>query len=186
MTLLIIGLALWSVVHLMASIGIGLKQLWISRLGEKSYLLLAAALIAGSLALIVFGWRGAEVAPVYKPLESLKPITLLLMVLAIMLFVASSHASRINSIIRHPQLTGVIAWSVGHLIQNGDTRSIVLFGWLGIWAILEIIFINRRDGEWVKHAPPSWAIEGRFLVISFIVYIGVIFLHPYISGASSM
>jgi uncharacterized membrane protein len=184
MTLLIIGLALWSVAHLMASIGLDIKQLWISRLGENSYSLLAAVLIAGSLVLIVLGWRSAAAVTVYNPLESLRPVTLLLMVLAIMLFVASSHASRIKRIIQHPQLTGVIAWSAGHLIQNGDTRSIALFGWLGIWAILEIIFINRRDGEWVKEAPPSWAIEARYFAISFVVFVGVVFLHPYISGVS--
>jgi len=45
-----------------------------------------------------------------------------------------------------------------------------------------MIFINRRDGDWVKPAPPSWAREFRGLIISLVVMVVVILVHPYIAG----
>ncbi len=61
-----------------------------------------------------------------------------------------------SRIVRHPQLTGVSIWAFAHLMMNGDSRSIVLFGTMFIWAILSIAaLINRRDGEWVKQPVPG-------------------------------
>ncbi len=183
MTLLITGLLFWSVVHLTPAMAAGIKRTWINRLGENGYAISFAVLIVCSLVLIVSGWRSSAPVPVYVPPVSLKPVTGLLMLLSLMLFVASAHATRVRRMVRHPQMTGVILWSVAHLLQNGDTRSIILFGWLGIWAILEIIFINRRDGKWVKAAPPSLAIEIRYIVISLVAFVIIIFIHSLISGA---
>ncbi len=183
MTLLITGLLLWFMVHSTPAMAPGIKRAWISRLGENGYAISFAILIVCSLVMIVSGWRSSAPVPVYAPPVSLKPVTGLLMLLSLMLFVASAHATRVRRMVRHPQMTGVILWSVAHLLQNGDTRSIVLFGWLGIWAILEIIFINRRDGKWVKAAPPSLAIEIRYIAISLIVFAIVIYIHAHISGA---
>ena len=39
--------------------------------------------------------------------------------------------------LRHPMLTGVVVWAVAHLLVNGDVASLVLFGWMGLWALAE-------------------------------------------------
>ena len=142
MALLIAGLLLWSVIYLMPSIGIDIRQKLVGRLGDRGYATSSATLISASLGLIIYGWHSTISVPLYEPPESLGPVTSLLMLLAIMLFVASNHPTRFKCIIRHPQLTSVVVWSAGHLLQNGDTRSIVLFGWLGIWALLEILVLT--------------------------------------------
>ena len=64
----------------------------------------------------------------------------------------------------------------------GDSRSVLLFGGMGLWAILEIIFINRREGEWVKQPVPGWAREIRGLAISLVVFIVIVMLRPYIAA----
>lgn len=182
MTLLIIGLVLWSSIHLIPSAAPGVKGAWIKKLGESGYAISFAVLIACSLVLIVMGWRSSEPNAVFDPIEAIKPLTSLLMVVAITLFVAANHATRIRRVIRHPQLTGVVIWSLAHLLQNGNTRDLLLFCWLGVWAILAMFFINRRDGEWVKGASPSVAVEARFIAISLAVYVVVAFAHPFLSG----
>ena len=182
MTLLIAGLVLWSVVHFVPSIGISLKRQIIDLFGEKIYLALFAVLIISSLVLIVLGWRSTVPTPVYAAPVINPSFSLVLMVLAFLLFGAAKYETRIKGVIRHPQLTSVIVWATAHLLLNGDSRSVVLFGWMGCWAVLEIFMINRREGKWIKPEPPGWKKEVRGGAISLAIFVVVILLHPYIAG----
>ncbi len=107
---------------------------------------------------------------------------MLLVLIAFIVFGTTSYPSRIKQYVRHPQLAGVSIWAFAHLMMNGDSRSIVLFGTMFIWAILSIALINRRDGEWVKQPVPSWAREIRGFIISLVVFVVVVVIHPYITG----
>ena len=69
------------------------------------------------------------------------------MLLAFYLMAASSLKVKVTSVVRHPQLTAIKAWSVGHLLVNGDAPSLVLFGGLLAWAVVSVILINRQDGK---------------------------------------
>ncbi|MDX2476612.1 MAG: NnrU family protein, partial [Gammaproteobacteria bacterium] len=64
----------------------------------------------------------------------------------------------------------IIVWSIAHILLNGDSRSIILFGSMGLWAALEIIVINRRSGKLEKAAPPAWPREIKGLVISLVIF----------------
>lgn len=184
MTLLIAGLLIWSLVHFVPSLAIPLKQNLTKRLGEKGYKLIFAALILLSLALIVFGWRSIEPAILYMLPYGSRHAFMLMILIAFVLMGASNYPTRIKSVIRHPQLTGVAVWALAHLLLNGDSRSLVLFGWLGIWAVLEIILINRREGAWIKPTPPGWARELRGLAISLVVFVVFAVAHPYFTGVA--
>ena len=81
-------------------------------------------------------------------------------------------------------LTGVFVWAAAHLLVNGTVRAIVLFGTLAVWALLEIILINRREGDYVKPDVPGFSRELRGLLISLVVILVVLFLHPYFAGVS--
>lgn len=107
---------------------------------------------------------------------------MLLMVLAFILFGAAHHVTRIKQVFRHPQLASIIAWSFAHLLINGDSRSIVLFGGMGIWAILEIFAINRRDSVWQKSDIPTWPVEIKGIAISLVIFVVAALAHPYIAG----
>jgi uncharacterized membrane protein len=184
MVLLIVGLLLWSVPHLMPSVGIGVRKRLIVKLGEGPYSGIVALLILSGIVLIVFGWRSIIPEPVYFPPGYLEPATYVLMFFSLLLFIASGRATRIKQFIRHPQLTGVVLWSVAHLLQAGDDRSILLFGVLALWSVLEMIFINRRDGVWVKAAVPALVEDVKLLVVSAVVYTVAMFAHPYIAGVT--
>lgn len=184
MTLLIAGLLVWSFVHFIPSLAIPLKQNLTDRFGPNGYKLIFTALILLSLALMIFGWRSIEPTFLYMLPYGLKHAFMLLILIAFILFGASHYQTRIKSFIRHPQLTGVALWATAHLLLNGDSRSVVLFGGLGVWAILEMILINRREGEWVKPAAPGWAQEFKGLAISLVIFVVVAMIHPYIAGVS--
>jgi uncharacterized membrane protein len=172
----------WSLVHLVPSVAPALKQDLSKRLGEKAYKGIFALLIIAGLVMIVFGWRNITPAFLYQLPMGVSHFAKLLVLFAFILMGAANYPTRIKNVIRHPQLTGVIVWACAHLLLNGDSRSVLLFGWLGLWALLEIILINRRDGEWVKLDPPPVAREIRGLLISLVVFVVFVLIHPYIAG----
>jgi hypothetical protein len=45
-----------------------------------------------------------------------------------------------------------------------------------------MIAINRREGAWVKPAPPAWGSEVVTVVITAVVIAVTIFAHPWIAG----
>jgi len=111
-----------------------------------------------------------------------KPVTSFLILIAFILFSAAHSKSNIRRFIRHPQLIGLVIWSVGHLLSNGDNRSIVLFGTLGIWAITEIILIDKREGTWIKPDSASIKSELLMLIKGFAIFAAFLLAHPYIAG----
>jgi len=184
MTLLIAGLLIWSLVHFIPSLASPVKQNLTDRLGEKGYKLIFTVLILLSLALIVFGWRSIEPTILYMLPYGLKHVFMLMIFIAFILFGASNYPTRIKRYVRHPQLAGVAVWALAHLLLNGDSRSVVLFGGLGIWAILEMILINRREGAWVKQDPPAWTRELKGLAISVVIFAVFAVAHPYFTGVA--
>lgn len=182
MEAMIAGLWLWSAVHFVPSLAPTTKNTLIARLGENTYKGLFTALIVLSIALISIGWRSIEPSYLYALPPLVRLLALFLVLLAFVLFGAAKRPTRIKHFIRNPQLSGIIVWSFAHLLVNGDSRSLVLFAWLGVWAAAEIFFINRRDGEWVKEPAPSWTVEIKWLFVSAALFVAVALLHPYIAG----
>lgn len=184
MALLIIGVLMWSVVHLYPSIFSERRNTVKARLG-KSYDGIFAACILFSILLIVLGWRTTVPEPVYQAPLWGRHLNMTTMFFAILLLGAGSPKgkSHIKQYIRHPMLTGVLIWSVGHLFANGDIRSLILFGGMTVWAIISQIAINRRDGHWEKPTEvASLAREGILVAISVVVYLVLFMTHRYFAG----
>ncbi len=185
--LLILGVLLWSVVHLFPSALPLRRKAFVEQYGD-SYKLGFTVAIVVALIFIVIGWRNTVPDVVYIPPTWGRHVTMLFMLLAIIVFGASHYTNtRIRTVIRNPMLTGVLLWAIGHLLANGDERSLTLFGGLGLWAAASIYFINQRDGAWQKpKVNASWQDEAKFAGVSLLVYLGLIFLHPYFAGVSPM
>jgi uncharacterized membrane protein len=182
MTVLIGGVVLWSLLHLIPVVGRGARQNAVDRLGEGGYKGLFSVAMLAAVALIIFGWRGALPSSLYIPSLEMRWAGIGLTAVGFVLMAAANHPTRIGRIVRHPQLTGVLFWAVGHLLANGDSRSLVLFGGFAIWCVLTILLINRRDGAWVKPEPPSWAVEIIGVLIGLAVFGLFVFIHPWIAG----
>jgi len=184
MSLLITGVVLWSVAHLVPAVLPDVRANLIDKFGEGPYKGLFALDIIIALALIVFGWKAATPTPIYAPpmYGSSTPSTFL--IFAVLLFVASSMPNNLKRYVRHPQMTGVFFWSVGHLLTNGDSRSIVLFGGFAIWAILEGLFINKRDGEWQRPETVPFLKDVITAVVTFAVFAAILYFHAPLFGVS--
>ncbi len=184
MSVLISGLALWVLVHAFPSVAPTARQGVIAKIGNIPYQMLFALLIAGSLVLIVSGWKSAIPELIYLAPPVLRTPAMLLVVIAFILVVASNFPrTRVKRFIRHPQLTGVAIWAIAHLMANGDSRSLLLFGTLGAWAIVEMILINRRDGAWQKpQEVMPVMLEFVIPAIGLVLAVLVVKFHYYIAG----
>ena len=183
MEMLIAGVLLWSLVHLMKSVAPGLRASIQGAIGEGPHKGLVALILLVSLALMIFGWRSTTAEFVYDPPAWGRHANMTLMFIAILLIGAAQGASRIRQWIRHPMLTGVLIWAGGHLLANGDNKSLILFGGLGLWALVSIITVSRNEGIWVKPARiASVSRELLSVVIAATLYAVLMFVHPWIAG----
>ena len=182
MTLLTLGILIFALVHFVPSMAPNSKANAIKRMGEGGYKGIFSLALLGSFALIIFGWRSAIPEVIYMPPAVLHTFALGLVLFAFLLLAVSSRKSRLRRFIRHPQLSGVALWGISHLLMNGDNRSVMLFSGLTLWAVIEIIAINKREGAWIKEDTPDWSTEMVNVIIATVTVAVVVYLHPWLSG----
>lgn len=182
MTSLIIGLLLWSGTHLAPGLVPGLKQAAVRRLGENGYKGVFTLLMVAAIYLVISGWKSAMPEIVYLPPTWGRHATALLVLIAFILFFAPYPPNNLKRLLRHPQLTGVAVWGIGHLLANGESRSIVLFGGMTIWAIAEILVINRRDGARERPEPVPAKNDFTLAGGGIVAYVVVVAAHQWLFG----
>ncbi|MFV2091166.1 MAG: NnrU family protein, partial [Pseudomonadales bacterium] len=119
------------------------------------------------------------------PLAAMPYVVAVLVLIAFVLMGAANAPTNIKRLLRHPMLTGVIVWGIAHLLANGDNRSVVLFGGLSIWAVIEIFTISRRDGAWTKPATVPLAKEPILIGIGFVLFALVLYFHNFLFGVAA-
>lgn len=175
MALLVLGLLLWSFAHLAKRIFPGFHR----ALGSAERPAVTAAIVIGA-ALMVIGYRSWFGDFYWGRSPALTGINNLLMLVAVYLFAAAGMRTWVARHYRHPMLTGVVIWSVAHLLVNGDTPSFVLFGGLGLWALVEMAAINRT--KWVPPAAKGGARKEIMAVLGAVVVYGLIAGVHYAAG----
>ena len=186
MAWLIGGIALFALVHLTAVASPGLRKTIRLSIGPNAYRSAFAALSITGLGLAVIGWRATVPVAIYAPPGWGATLAFLLMFVAIVLFGAAHAKTNIKRFVRHPQLTSIVLWAFAHLVSNGDMRSLILFSSMAVWATVEMILINHRDGEWQKPERASPRSEMIAAAISVVIYLVLIALHPYFAGVSPL
>jgi uncharacterized membrane protein len=184
MTLLALGLALFIGIHLLPSVAPtaygGLKQ----SLGEGPVKGIYALASLAGIVLIVIGWRSADTQWLYTPPAALRLPALLLLVIGVWLFAVANRPSLLKQKLRHPQLTGLFLWCAAHLMVNGDSRSLLLFGALGLWSLVAMPLINRRDGAYAPPAAPPVRTDIVTAVLAVVVFALLAWAHPWLAGVA--
>lgn len=177
MLLLILGVALWSAAHLFKRVAPGVR----AGLGDKAKGPIALLLLL-SVVLMVIGYRAWQPEVYYWTRSPMKTgINNLMMLGAFYLFAASGMKTRVASSFQHPQLAGMVLFTLAHLLVNGDWPSFVLFGGLLIWAIAEMVLISAQDRDWKPaHPLPAWKTDLRALVGALVVMVVVMLIHNWL------
>lgn len=146
MALLLAGITVWFVVHLFPAVAPASRENAVFKLGENAYKGIFSLLVLTALLMIVFGWKSSVPRAVYVPPVAPGLLPSIMVFAGLVLFFSSRFNTHAKRILRHPQMAGTLLWAAAHLLTNGDSRSLALFGGLAVWALLEIVLCNRRDG----------------------------------------
>lgn len=177
MTLLVAGILLWSTVHLFKRVAPGARAGMDSAMGAGPAKGVIAFLLVVSLVLMVVGYRGAEFEPIYDPTAGMGHLNNLLMLVSVMLLGAGSSKGKLRATLRHPMLSGVIVWGIAHLLVNGDLASLILFGSMIVWAVVEMLVINATVPGWTRPEPGPIKGDIRLLIISLVLYAIITGIH---------
>jgi uncharacterized membrane protein len=175
MGLLGLGVGLWWVAHLFKRLAPGPR----SAIGENAGKGIVALMSVAAVVLMVIGYRRAEIVPVYSPMAGMGHLNNLLMLVALFLFALSQTKGSWRVRLRHPMLLSVIVWAVAHLLVNGDMASLILFGGMGIWAVLSILLINAQ-AEWVRPEPGPASRNVITLGVVVVIYAVIAGVHIWL------
>lgn len=181
---LTLGVLLWSFTHFIPAGLTGLRNGLVRKIGENPYKGLFTLLMALAIYLIITGWKAAVPESLYLPPAWGRHATSLLVLIGLILFFAPYPANNIKRVFGHPQLMGVIFWGVGHLLANGEIRSVILFGGLTTWAAVETFLLYRRDGAPVRPEPAPIKNDVILVVAGLIVYAALALSHEWLFGVN--
>ena len=172
MALLVAGVLLWTLAHLF--------KRWFpharAKLGSAGRGIMAIAIVV-SVVLMVVGYGHAQGTVLWVVGGDWLLVSHSLSLFALYLMAASVGKTWITTIVAHPQLTAVKSWSVGHLLINGDVKSLILFGGLLAWAALSVIVINKQDGKPSPEVTVKALNEAVTAVAAILAFGGIAFIH---------
>lgn len=136
-----------------------LRHRLITVLGRRAYFGLYSLLSIVALIWVFHAALALDFIPLWEPAPwqawttfVLAPVGLFLVLaglfsenpLSITIFQGNERKGAIVSVTRHPVLWGFLLWAVGHVIANGDLRSLVLFGSFALFAVGGFFMVEKR------------------------------------------
>ena len=171
---LVLGVVLWTLSHWFKRIAPGAR----ASMGNGGRGLVAVASL-GAIVLMVIGYRAADPTPLWYVSWGIH-LNNLAMIVAIVLMGVGQSKSRLRGMIRHPMLTGAVIWALSHLLVNGDTPSLILFGGMAVWALGSILLINRAETDYQPFTGGTAKGDLRLFVISAVVFVVITLIHGWI------
>lgn len=136
-----------------------LRQRLITLLGRRTYFSVYSLLSIVALIWVFQAALALDFIPLWEPAAwqawatfILAPLGVFLVLaglfsenpLSVSIFQGTGKKGAIVGITRHPVLWGFLLWAVGHVIANGDLRSLVLFGGFALFAIGGFFMVEKR------------------------------------------
>lgn len=148
MVMLVVAVLLFTLLHLIRTFAPGFRQSMIDRIGEGPWRGVFSLVSLAALVFLVFAFGKARqgTGMLYSTPFWMAHVTILLMLIAMICLAASFFPpGRIASAVKHPMVLSVKIWALAHLLANGETSSVILFGAILIWAVILRIALARRE-----------------------------------------
>jgi uncharacterized membrane protein len=184
MDTLIAGIVIFTGAHLFSLLLLGQRDAFKQRLGEGPYKGLYSLVSLVGLALMIWGFWSLSSGPaasdfVYIPAQSMRHVTMLLVLLGFICLGAFHGKGYLKLWLRNPFSVGIVLWSVGHLLSNGRLYDVLLFGTFLLLAVLDIILSTAR-GKRPNHEPNIRS-DVTAVIVGVVLYAVFLFgVHPYI------
>jgi uncharacterized membrane protein len=148
MTALILGLLIFLGVHSVRIFADDWRAARIAAMGENAWKGAYTLLSLLGFALIVWGYGQARLIPTAlwpTPVWTRHVAALFTLPAFVLLVAAYVPGNRIKVRIGHPMVAGVKLWAFAHLLANGTTADLALFGSFLVWAALSFRAARQRD-----------------------------------------
>ncbi|MDW9741411.1 NnrU family protein [Sinorhizobium meliloti] len=188
MAILVLGIIIFLGMHLVRVVAPGFRAGIIDSRGKGTWMGLYTIVSLVGLCLIIYGFSRArgETGMLYDPPTFLRHIALLLMLVAFIVLAAGFlPAGRIAVALKHPQVLSIKIWALAHLLANGETSSVLLFGSFLAWAVILRISLKRREraGEKVLPVFKSARNDVLAVVIGLVAFVLFVWkLHELLIG----
>jgi uncharacterized membrane protein len=197
-----LGTALFVGVHLVPMAPTW-RQALTDRLGEGPYKAAFSLLALAGLIGAIVAYRFTPHLPLWSSPPSLRAVTAILMLAAVLLFAGAKGVPWFKRIVRHPMLWGIGLLGVAHLLVNGEPAGVILFGGLALFGFAWQPLTDRRHAAldpagWqeVRRTTSFWPfakwharsdpVTFRPLIIGVIVYLALVLLHRWLFGAPAI
>jgi uncharacterized membrane protein len=188
MAILVLGIIIFLGMHLVRVVAPGFRAGIIEGRGKGTWMALYTIVSLVGLCLIIYGFGQArgETGMLYDPPIFLRHIALLLMLVAFIVLAAGFlPAGRIAVALKHPQVLSIKIWALAHLLANGETSSVLLFGSFLVWAVILRISLKRRERAGEKVLPVFKSTRNDVLAVLIGLVAFVLFvwkLHELLIG----
>ncbi len=148
MTWLIAGLLMFMLPHGVRMVADGWRTRTLARVGEGTYKGVYSLVSVVGFALIIYGFGQARQQPVqlWSPPVAMRHVASLLMLLSFVLLAAAYvPGNQIKARLHHPMVLSVKTWALAHLLANGNSAHVLLFGVFLAWAVWNFVACRRRD-----------------------------------------
>ena len=191
MAILALGLVIFLGLHSTRIFAEGGRAKAITRLGEGSWKAIYSLLSIIGFFLIVRGFAQARwnVVELWTPPVWTRHIVILLMLFsAILMGAYVFKKSHFAVAAHHPMVWSVAIWAAGHLLANGSSADLVLFGAFLVWAVADLRSSYARDRRNAMTYPaPNWAATIGAVALGVIMWIALLGgLHLRLFGESPM
>ncbi|MFT3987301.1 NnrU family protein [Aestuariivirga sp.] len=186
MAMLWIGLLLFGGIHLFIALFPAARTALKARLGEGPWKGLFSLVSLAGLALIIWSYirlrnGDIETTMAYIPGAGAKHITMTLALLAFILWGSGHGKGYIRLWVQNPMSVGFVLWAVGHLLANGKTWDVAVFGTILVIALVDII-VSMLRGKRPSYEP---RLRSDIIAVAAGVVLYAVFLfgfHPYVLG----
>lgn len=173
---LILGVLIWAYSHLMKRVTPGFR----AGLGDNTGKMVSSVLSLIAIGLMIWGYQHAEFIPLWEPPAFLRHVNNLLMLVAVILVNVGYSRGVLRTKMRHPMLGSVKVWALAHLLVNGDLASLVLFGGIMAWAVLDLILINKMQPDWVRPARGPLVNDAIYVALSLVLFGAIAWAHTWL------
>ncbi len=179
-----LGVLLFGGVHLFSMFQPEARSRLIARFGENGYKGLFSLVSVLGLVLLGMAYYAGRSGPAsldmfYAPVEEARHIATLLIFAGFIFIFANQTKGYIRRTVKHPFSLGIILWSVGHLLMNGEKAVVVIFALFLVVAIANIVLSLAR-GKMPAHEP-NWKHDLRAIVVGVVLFfVFALGFHPYV------
>ncbi|MFD1328928.1 NnrU family protein [Mycoplana ramosa] len=193
MTLLVAGIIVFIATHLLRPFAPDLRARAIASLGKSGFMAVHGIVSLLSLVMMAYGFvlareNGGSV--LYQPPVFMGHITLTLMLISSVCLVAAFlPAGYIRTKLKFPALAAIKLWAFSHLLANGESYSVLLFGAMLAWAVILRITLKKRiaSGEATLPVFVSVTYDLIAIVLGVALYgVIVLKLHEWLIGVAPL